>query len=94
MKTRSYFIDVRLEGGEWVTLVYDSSSRKGTQPHRDDFYLAMSRSGHDLQIDNEFYENFLHGTFYGHLDEFAYILNDKNKVEEEFGMNRIIDLRK
>lgn len=77
---KSYFIDVKLMSGEWVTLVYESSSRKGTTAHTIDFWNAA----YDFKID------------YIKTDvstKNAYIMNEKNKKEQLFGDLRVIDLR-
>lgn len=75
---RAYFIDVELENGEWVTIVYESDSRRGSASHRIDFYCATK----DLKIADK------------KIDfSYAYILNKKNKYEQMFGDSRIIDLR-
>lgn len=83
---RTYFYStLELDTGEWVELVYESSHRKGTQPHDWDLVDAIIRSGitpkHRSPIKVDTSLN-------------AYILNNKNKDEQAFGeYHRVIDLR-
>lgn len=76
---KAYFIDVKLMSGEWVTLVYESSSRKGTTAHTIDFWNATYHIKIDYSI--------------GVSTKNAYIMNKKNKDEQLFGDLRVIDLR-
>ena len=79
---RKYFFQAKLSTGEYVDLIYESSSRRGTFPHKEDFWEA-TRGKVEL-ADGELKKDFT---------LFSYILNEKNKDEQCFGENRIIDLR-
>lgn len=82
MTKKTYFYTTQLKSGEWVNLIYESASRKGTAPHTMDLYavahdkveLAGLYSEEDMKLN-------------------AYILNDRNKYEQCFEDYRTIDLR-
>lgn len=79
---RTYFMTMKLKTGEFVDIVYESASRKGTEPHDIDLYFATK----DLGVDWNY--KFNHDTA-----TFSYILNKKNEYEQCFGDHRIIDRR-
>ncbi len=82
MKKRAYFRDMKLTSGEFVTVVYESASRKGTEPHWWDMYWAT----YDLDVDWDYERD-------KDTADFSFILNEKNRDEQCFGDHRIIDLR-
>ncbi len=75
---KAYFIDCELETGEWVTVVYESESMKGSFNNWCDLYFTAQAKGLDIDI---------------HNTDDAYLLNDKNKYEQLFGRLGVIDLR-
>lgn len=82
MKKKAYFMTMKLMTGEFVDVIYESASRKGTDPHYWDMFFAAK----DVDIDWKY--KFNHDTA-----TFSYILNKKNKDEQCFGEHRVIDLR-
>lgn len=78
---KTYFMDVKLTNGEWVTLVYESDSRKGTTSHTIDFWNAT----YD-KVSVDYIENSV-------STKNAFIMNKKNKYEQLFGELKVIDLR-
>lgn len=79
---RAYFMTMKLKSGEFVNVIYESASRKGTFPHDQDQYFATR----DLDVDWTYKFNYDTATF-------SYILNDKNKYEQCFEDYRVIDTR-
>ena len=75
---RAYFIDTELPTGEWVTVIYESESKKGTFNNWCDLYFTAQEKG--LQIDDRDTCN-------------AYLMNEKNMREQCFGYLGIIDIR-
>lgn len=78
-----YFFQTRLATGEYVDVVYESASRKGTFPHWMDMFHACESNGIEL-YDGEYQKD---------MTLFAYIMNTKNKVDQGYGDHRIIDVR-
>lgn len=81
MKMKTYFMTMKLKSGEFVGVVYKTPSRKGTNPHLLDLYFAAS----DIGVDWDYPYNKDTATF-------AHIMNAKNKEEQCFGDNRVIEL--
>lgn len=75
---KAYFIDYELDTGEWVTVVYESESRKGSFNNWCDLVFTAQKKGVDINV---------------HHTDNAYLLNEKNKDEQLFGRLGIIDLR-
>ena len=86
MKKKTYFMDLKLKSGEWVTVLYESASRKGTFPHEQDVHNALWSN--DIEYDSEYLN-----MAFRNMSAWTYILNEKNKDEQCFGDHRIIDLR-
>ena len=81
---RAYFITIRLDSGEWVDLVYESSHRKGTGRHYDDLYYSARKAGVGSAVLQYSVSD---------LAVFSYILNEKNKHDQCFDDYRVVDLR-
>lgn len=77
---KAYFCTVQLATGEWVELIYESGSRKGTSPHYFDLYFSIPS---DLKLKSYSIDTTTD----------CFLLNKKNKDEQCFGDHRIIDLR-
>lgn len=74
---------MKLKSGEWVDVIYESAHRKGTRPHNEDLYWATCELGVDVTC-----------AYNSDTATFSYLFNKKNKYEQCFGDNRIIDTRK
>lgn len=79
---KAYFFQGRLATGEYVNLIYESSSRRGTFPHTQD--LWEQTLGKVELADGELNKD---------TTLFAYLLNDRNKYEQCFDDYRTIDIR-
>ena len=84
MKKRTYFMDIRLTSGDFVTVVYESSHRKNTAPHQWDLFDLIKANG--IDIDWSYKYNYKPETF-------AYILNRKNADEQCYGEYKVIELQ-
>lgn len=86
IKKRTYFMDLYLTTGEFVTVVYESAKRKNTWGHfLDMYYEAIHNEAlKDVDWTNGWNKN---------TTDCAYILNNKNKEDQCFGDYKIIDLR-
>lgn len=83
---RTYFMDIKLKTGEWVTILYESASRKGTFPHSSDMWNALWRN--DVEYDVECIRSADRNA-----TNWTYILNEKNKDEQLYGRLPVMDLR-
>lgn len=83
---KAYFADIKLKTGEWVTIVYESESRKNTLAHKMDLWNAVWNSQIDYDEDDV-------NKCADRCDVRIYLMNAKNKAEQCFGDLRIIDMR-
>lgn len=85
MKTkRTYFTTIRLNDGKYVDVIYESTSRRGTEPHWMDLSFALDKLGNDVDWNDKYMRD---------TATFSYILNDKNMEEQCFGEHVVFDLR-
>lgn len=82
---KTYFMDIRFKGGEFVTVVYESAHRKNSWDHYFDLCRALERSGLKQDVDWTYKYN-------KDTAQFAYILNKKNAYEQCFGDHKTIEL--
>lgn len=78
---RTYFYWAKLETGEYVNLIYESSYRKGTWLHENDLFMAVFYKGIKLADRDQ-----------RDIRNFIFLLNDKNKDEQCFDDYRTIVL--
>lgn len=79
---KTYFFQGKLASGEYVNLIYESASRKGTFPHTQDLWEAtlgkVELAAGEINKDTSL---------------FSYLLNDRNKYDQCFEDYRTVDLR-
>ena len=102
-KIKSYFLDVKLKDGRYVTLVYNSGHAKNALDHSIELqhqieqYEKKHRVAVDIDRDAYWTSN---GRYRGRkryrntMMEYCYIMNKKNMDEQCFGEDHeVIDLR-
>ncbi len=80
---RTYFFMTFLADGTPVDLIYESKYRKGTIDHALDILFATR--DHNIELAK--------GELHKDTSLYCYILNEKNKYEQCFGENKIVDCR-